>query len=149
MTIKLSREIINHSLHEHVSSADYSFESEAVVTDSASLVKICEVLKSAPGVELDYLSSVTAVDYPDYFEVVYLFYSIKHNHSLILKVRCMDKQQPSIPSITPLYNGANYQEREIYDLFGISFTTHPKLRRIFLWEGYPGHPLRKDYGIGS
>jgi len=149
MTAKLNHEDITRSLRERVSRADYSFENEAVVVDSRQLVKLCKVLRSAPGIELDYLAFVTADDYPHYFEVVYLFFSTKHNHSLTIKVRCLDKEQPAIPSITPIYHGANYQEREIYDLFGISFTNHPKLRRIFLWEGYPGHPLRKDYGNGS
>lgn len=94
--------------------------------------------------ELDYLSNLTAVDYLDFFEVVYYFNSIKHNHSLILKSRC-PREDPVVPSVVELWKGADFQEREVYDLMGIKFSGHPNLKRIFLWEGFQGHPLRKDY----
>ena len=61
-----------------------------------------------------------------------------------LKVKT-GKEKPAVPSLANLWQGANFQEREIYDLFGIEFTGHPDLRRIVLWEGYEGHPLRKDF----
>ncbi|MFA5450545.1 MAG: NADH-quinone oxidoreductase subunit C [Dehalococcoidales bacterium] len=149
MTTQLNSENIATIIQKHISSSDYYFENNTVVVDPSQMITICQVLKTTPGIELDYLSSITAVDYLDYFELVYLFYSIVHNHCLTMKVRCPDKKNPSLPSITSLYNGANFQEREIYDLFGISFTSHPKLNRIFLWEGFHGHPLRKDYESDS
>jgi hypothetical protein len=62
-----------------------------------------------------------------------------------VKVDMPREAEPSVPSLTPLYPGADWQEREVYDLFGIRFEGHPNLRRILLWEGYPGWPLRKDY----
>jgi len=81
----------------------------------------------------------------DYFEVVYQFTSFEHNHSLVVKARCYDRENPTLPSVISLWQGADFQEREIYDLMGIRFDGHPNMKRIFLWDGFPGHPLRKDY----
>ncbi len=63
----------------------------------------------------------------------------------MLKVRLEDRDAPELPSVTPVWYGAQLQEREVYDLFGIRFSGHPDLRRIFLWEGFAGYPLRKDF----
>ena len=88
---------------------------------------------------------ITAVVYYVDFELVYRLVSLGHNHSLMLKTRCYDRDKPALPSVVSLWQGADYQEREIFDLMGISFDGHPNLKRIFLWQGYEGHPLRKDY----
>jgi NADH-quinone oxidoreductase subunit C len=71
--------------------------------------------------------------------------SLEHNHSLVIKTRCYDRKNPVLPSVVSLWQGADFQEREIYDLMGIRFEGHPNMKRIFLWEGFAGHPLRKDY----
>lgn len=94
----------------------------------------------------DYLSSVTAVDYlpQGQFEVVYHLYRSIGGEGLVLKVQ-IPREKPEIPSITPVFPGANFQEREAWDLMGIKFEGHPDLRRILLWEGFAGHPLRKDW----
>ena len=96
---------------------------------------------------LDYLALLTAVDRPERFEVVYHLWSIKDRTTepFVLKVYVQDKENPTVPSVTPLWRGANYQEREAYDLMGIRFEGHPNLKRLLLWEGFPGHPLRKDF----
>lgn len=94
--------------------------------------------------KLDYLSNLTSVDYWDHFEVVYHLFSIERNVSLTLKVKC-PRDDARIPSLTPLWKGAELQEREVYDLMGIIFEGHPNLKRILLWEGFKGHPLRKDF----
>ena len=96
---------------------------------------------------LDYLALLTAVDQPERFEVVYHLWSIKDKTTtpFVLKAYVEDKENPTVPSVTPLWRGANYQEREAYDLMGIRFEGHPNLKRIVLWEGFPGHPLRKDF----
>lgn len=108
------------------------------------LSRVAEYLKNTPDLDLDYLDMVTATDYADRFELVYRLISIKKNSLVSLKVRCA-KNKPQVPSLANLWQGANFQEREIYDLFGIDFSGHPDLRRIVLWEGYEGHPLRKDF----
>ncbi|MBM4466287.1 MAG: NADH-quinone oxidoreductase subunit C [Chloroflexi bacterium] len=96
---------------------------------------------------LDYLSMVTGVDQPDYFEVVYYLYSIRHVAGpLVLKVR-LPKENPEVPSVTSLWRSADWQEREVYDMMGIVFTGHPYLKRILTWDGFQGHPLRKDFNF--
>lgn len=105
----------------------------------------------------DYLSMVTSVDWPQYFEVVYYLYQVgasahggRPEHPpapepLVLRVRLPDKANPELPSLYPVWPGADLQEREVYDMMGIRFTEHPNLRRILLWDGFEGWPLRKDY----
>jgi len=117
----------------------------SIVINSESLLSTVAFLKDTTGLDFDYLTGITAIDYYDYFELVYQLTSMKHNHSLILKTRCYERESPEVSSIVSLYQGADFQEREIYDLMGISFEGHPNLRRIVLWEGFEGHPLRKDY----
>ena len=96
------------------------------------------------------LSNLTAVDRHTAFEVVYHLQSLDLNHQVVVKAILADHDTPSLPSAYPVYRGALLQEREVYDLMGIRFAGHPDLRRLFLWEGYPGHPLRKDFlGIGG
>lgn len=94
----------------------------------------------------DYLSSVTGVDYlPDgYMESVYHFYRTTGGAALVLKVQT-PRDNAVVPSLVPLYPGAEFQEREAWDLMGIRYEGHPDLRRILMWEGFAGHPLRKDW----
>jgi len=98
--------------------------------------------------DLDYdlLSMVAGVDYiaDSMMEVVYYVYKTTGGGALVFKVQT-PRDNPVVPSIFPIYPGAELQEREIYDLFGINFEGHPDLRRIFLWEGFAGHPMRKDW----
>ena len=109
-----------------------------------SLLQVAEFLRDTPGLDFDYLNCITGVDYLDYMEVVYHLTSMQHNHSLVLKVRC-SRENPEVPSLVSLWRGADLQEREIFDLLGIVFVGHPNLKRIFMWEGFEGHPLRRDY----
>ena len=118
---------------------------EAISVKSEALFDVARYLKSSPELDFDYLNYITAVDYFDYFELVYQLTSVKHNHSLVLKTRCYDREKPAVPSVVSLWQGADFQEREIYDLMGIRFEGHPNLKRIALWEGFEGYPLRKDY----
>ena len=94
---------------------------------------------------LDYLSSLTGADYLQYLECVYHLYSMeKKTGPLVLRVR-VPRENPVLPSLVPVYRGAEYQEREAYDMFGFIFEGHPDPRRIFMWEGFEGYPMRKDY----
>ena len=112
----------------------------------AQVRDLAAYLKESLG--FDFLSSVTAVDWikENRFEVVYYFLqSSDPKTKMFVKADLPREGEPRIPSVAPLYPGADWQERETYDLYGIRFEGHPDLRRILLWEGYPGWPLRKDY----
>ena len=145
MTIALSGEEITAKLEKKFPGSIIESSQNSLVVKSESWLEVATFLKTTPGLDFDYLTSITAVDYYDYFEVVYQLTSIKHNHSLVVKTRCYGRDNPTVPSVVSLWRGADFQEREIYDLMGISFHGHPNLKRIFLWEGFQGHPLRKDY----
>ena len=100
-------------------------------------------LKDGQG--FDYLSNLTSVDYPDRFEVVYHVFSTEAGGPPVALKVALDRANPTVPSAIDLYRSADLQEREVYDLMGIRFDGHPDLKRILLWEGFDGHPLRKDY----
>ena len=145
MTVSLSGSEVAKKITEHFPEAVSEASDQAVVVKSESLFEVAEYLKSNPELDFDYLNYIAAVDYYDYFELVYQLTSRQHNHSLVLKTRCYDRDKPIVPSVVGLWRGADFQEREIYDLMGITFEGHPNLKRIVLWEGFAGHPLRKDY----
>ena len=105
----------------------------------------CRFFKETPGLSMDFLVGVTAVDYIEYFEMVYHLLSLENNHSAVLKTRLYDRDEPAVASIVDLWRGAELQEREVWDLMGVRFTGHPNLKRILTWEGFPGHPLRKSH----
>jgi len=145
MTLALSGEEIASQIEEHFPGSIAESSQQSLVVDKEFLLAAATYLKTTPGLDFDYLTSITAVDYYDYFEVIYQLTSLQHNHGLVVKTRCYRRDNPTLPSVVGLWRGADFQEREIYDLMGISFEGHPNLKRIFLWEGFKGHPLRKDY----
>jgi NADH-quinone oxidoreductase subunit C len=116
-----------------------------ILVDSDKLLQVAGYLKNTAGLDFDYLTFLTAVDFLEYMEIVYRLVSLKNNQSLILKTRCYNREDPVVPSVVSLWRAAYYQEREIFDLFGIKFEGHPDMRRLLLWEGFVGHPLRRDY----
>ena len=116
-----------------------------LIVPAEKLIEISEYVHDNLG--FNYLSCLTGVDLIDEnkMEVVYHTFSTeKGGGPMVLKVQ-VDRENPEIPSVVPIWPGADFQEREIYDLMGISFEGHPNMKRIFLWDGFPGHPLRKDY----
>lgn len=121
---------------------------EAATIKPERVSDVCVLLRDDPELKFEFLSSLTAVDRLEYFEVVYHLTSIRLNQMTAIKVRAMDRDNPRVPSVTPIWAGANLQEREAYDLMGIVFVGHPDLRRVFLWDGFDGWPLRKDYLVG-
>ncbi len=123
----------------------YGSNETDVFVDSGVVADLGLFLRDDPDLRLDYLVSVTSVDYIDYFEVVYRLTSITHNHSAVLKTRAYGREEPVVPSVTPVWKGAELQEREVYDLMGVRFEGHPNMKRIMMWEGFEGHPLRKDF----
>ncbi len=144
MTTILSPQDISGKLAKQFPAAAITAVDQGILVKADSLYTVAEYLKNAPELAFEYLNVVTAVDYYDYFEIVYKLTSLKHNHSLVLKVR-VDRESPKVPSVYKLWRGADLQERETYDLMGIVFEGHPNLKRIVLWESFQGYPLRKDY----
>ena len=145
MTVSLPGGEIATQITEHFPDAIIETSNTSVVVKAESLFEVAQFLKTTPGLDFDYLTCITAVDYYYHFEVVYQLASLQHNHSLVVKTRCYGRDKLALPSVVSLWRGADFQEREIYDLVGISFKGHPNLKHIVLWEGFKGHPLRKDY----
>lgn len=107
-------------------------------------VELVAFAKNSALLEMDFLLHVTAVDRLDRFEVLAHLFSANQGHNIL--IRCaLDRREPEIPSLSPLFVGALWHEREVFDLFGIRFSNHPDLRRLFLEDNFPGHPLRKDF----
>ncbi len=145
MTVALSPQELAEQVAERIPGAVVEAQETSLFLRSDSLLDVARFLKTAPSLDFNLLVSISAVDYLEYFELIYHLTSITHNHSIVLKTRCDDRDRPTVPSLSGLWRGANFQEREIYDLMGIDFSGHPELKRIVLWEGFEGHPLRKDY----
>jgi NADH-quinone oxidoreductase subunit C len=145
MTIQISGQDTAAKITARFPGAVVDSNNFAVIIKPEYLLDITTYLKNSPEDSFDFLADITSVDYLDYFEIVYRLNSLKNNHCLVLKVRCSDRIKPEVDSLTSLWKGADLMEREIYDLMGIGFKGHPNLKRIFLWEGFKGYPLRKDY----
>ena len=115
------------------------------IVNKENLVEVATAVRDELGFDL--LSSLTGVDYiaENKMEVVYHAYKTTGGAGLIFKVQAERVDPIEIPSLTGIWRGAEYQEREVWDLYGIKFTDHPDMRRILMWEGFEGHPLRKDW----
>src|SRR3989304_10025498 len=115
-----------------------------VTVDAEQLVAVAPHLRDDPELDFRYLIGVCGADRLDHFEVVYQLQSLSRNHIAVLKTRALDHQEPQVPSLAPVWQGAQLQEREVYDLMGIRFEGHPDLRRGLLWGGFPGYPPRTE-----
>jgi len=111
---------------------------------ASALTGVCDLLKNSHG--FDYLADISSIDWQDRIEVVYQITALESNQKVTLRVD-LDREKPSVDSITPVWRGAEFQEREVFDLMGVQFAGHPDLRRILLPEDWEGYPLRKDYVI--
>ena len=116
----------------------------AVYIGADELIALLTFLRDDTALQLTRMENVTAVDWKDRFEMVYHLFSPVHMHWLTVKVT-LPHDAPVVPSATAVFPGVEFEEREVYDLMGISFTGHPDLRRVFHHENFVGHPLRKDF----
>lgn len=129
---------------------DHGFD-WAVVPGEA-IVEVCRFLRDDPQTRFNQLSSVTVVDLLPHhprWEVVYHLLSLPRNARFRLKVELADSADPETPSVCGVWSGANFYEREMFDLMGIRFAGHPDLRRILLPDDWQGHPLRYDHPLGG
>jgi NADH-quinone oxidoreductase subunit C len=121
-----------------------------LVVDRASLVEVAAFCRDTEGLRFNLLSDLCGIDYwpkEPRFAISYVLYSLPFNHTLRLKVYAPD-EDPVVPSLTGVYPGVNYHEREVWDMFGVRFDGHPGLRRILMPFDWNGHPQRKDYPLG-
>ena len=145
MTRPLSGEELGRHIKGAFPEAVEAWEDQVLWVKPEAVLEVCRYLKERPGLEFNYLSAISAVDYIEYFEMIYHLTSMVHNHSAILKARIYGREDLAVPSVVNVWQGADLQEREVWDLMGVAFTGHPNLKRVMLWEGFPGHPLRKDF----
>ncbi|MBF0504865.1 MAG: NADH-quinone oxidoreductase subunit C [Candidatus Omnitrophica bacterium] len=127
---------------------------QTLIIQAPALRAVALFLKEKPELDFNFLMDLTAVDYLFFaggrvakawrFEVVYHFYSLKHNQRLRLKVP-VEEKNPEVETLCDLWASANWYEREVWDMFGIRFKGHPNLKRILMYEEFKGHALRKDY----
>lgn len=123
-----------------------------VRVEQSDLLEVLRFLRDDPRARFEQLVDLAGLDYlnfpgaTDRFGVVYSLLSLTHNHRFWVKAFVNDPK-PTLPSVTGIWTGADWMEREVYDMFGIVFEGHPDLRRILTWEGFEAHPLRKDYPL--
>ena len=118
------------------------------VVEKESLLDMLQFIRSESDLRYVFLTDLTATDWPDRkerHEVVYLLYSFESHTYIRLKVRCREGER--IPTVTQMWETANWLEREVYDLFGVEFEGHPDMTRILMWEDFEGHPLQRDYPL--
>jgi len=115
-----------------------------VLVDQTGWEGFAREIRFCEGLEFDYLFCLTAVDWRTHFTVVYHFTSTIRRHMLVVKVK-LDHDQPVIRTVSDIWRTAEFHEREAFDLFGVVFTDHPDLRRLFMTDEWKGWPLRKDY----
>jgi NADH-quinone oxidoreductase subunit C len=115
-----------------------------ILIDPAAWAAFARQIRQPAGLDLDYLFCVTCVDWKTHLSMVYHLVSTAHRHILVVKAR-LDRENPEIATVSDIWRTAEFHEREAYDLFGVRFTDHPDLRRLFMTDDWKGWPLRKDY----
>ena len=139
---------LNSELTTKINKSEIKHNQIYLETDKDDLIDITLFLKTNSETKFRQLIDITVVDYPEKnkrFDVVYLFLSHEFNQRLILKYSISEKEV--IPSLTNVFPSANWMEREVFDMYGVSFKDHPDLRRILTDYGFEGHPLRKDFPL--
>jgi len=145
MSIPVTGDYAASKIQQSIPNSVVSSDDTNVWIKAENLVDVFSYLKDDVELDMQFLNSISAVDYIEYFELVYHLRSLRNNTTLIIKAKCFGRDKITVPSITSVWRGAELQEREIWDLMGINFSDHPNMKRILLWEGFPGHPLRKDF----
>jgi NADH-quinone oxidoreductase subunit C len=117
--------------------------------EASKIFPVVQFLKTNKEMPFNSLQTLSGVDYLEYMEVCYMMahFSPEDGREFVLKTKVTDRVAPAVDSIVSLYAAANFQEREVYDMFGISFNNHPDLRRILCPDDWQGFPLRKDYVV--
>lgn len=146
-----SVEALRSEFGDKIGESSVSCGDTIIFVENNSLIDVMHWLKDTPEQQYNYLIDVTAVEYREQdrpIEVVYLLFSLEHKVQLCVKVALPKDDDLVVDSVVPVWQGADWLEREVYDMFGIEFRGHPDLRRILMWETYAeGYPLRKDFPL--
>ena len=145
MTKALVGSVVAEAVEAQIPGSIIASSDTYIEVDKSTVAGVMRFLKESPVYDFDYLNNLTAVDNLDHFEVIYNLTSMTQKHSLCVKAKVFGRDDVTLPTVTALWHGADFQEREVFDLLGIRFSGHPNLKRIALWEGFDGHPLRKDF----
>lgn len=142
--VELLRELVAEDAVEEAYINEPNDDLPTLVMKSEHWAQAAPLFRDHTELGCDYLRNVSGVDYETYMEVVYYPLNMERRETYCIKVRT-DREQPSVPSATPVWETANWNEREIFDLLGIDFPGHPNMTRIMMPDDWVGHPLRKDY----
>lgn len=142
--------LLNSKLGSHISASALDLGDVVISIRREAILDIFKILKLDSQLQFNYLVDITVVDWmdnrPDRFEVVYHLMSLAHGHRLRIKA-AVPEQDPTIESVVSLWRGANFMEREAWDMYGVVFKNHGDLRRILMYDEFKGYPLRKDYPV--
>jgi len=147
------KELVPQKLKEQFNNIDFKvsgyLDELTIKLPKEQIVKVCEFLKKDSDLEFLLCQDITAIDWAkrkNRFSVIYHIYSFKNNFRLRLKAD-VDESNCAIDTVSSVWKGANWQERETYDMYGINFNNHPDLRRMYMPEDFEHHPLRKDFPL--
>ena len=121
-----------------------SLDIPEITVKPEDIVDVCRIAKEEPGLSFKLLLCLAGVDYKEYFQIVYVLLSLEHEHKLLIKIN-VPYDDPHLPTVTSVWRGADWYEREAHDLFGVVFDGHPGLEPLILYEGFEGYPGRKKH----
>ncbi len=141
----LSGETLAQCIQQSAPGAVVRWDDVAVWVEPSALASVGAALRDDPDLDFRFLNAVSAIDFVEHFELVYHLTSFAKLHTGVVRSQIYGREEPVAASVVGVWKGADFQEREIWDLMGVRFSGHPNMKRIMLWEGFDGHPLRKDF----
>lgn len=138
---------LQEALAGHPYQTEYALDELVVTVPPQEVLATCHILKEHPRLAFDYVRCVSGVDWVAHLQVVYHLWSMRHRQKVVVKAN-LPPDNPRLPSVTPVWRGADWHEREAAELFGIVFEGHPALKPLLLYEGFEGYPLRKSFPQG-
>ena len=141
----LTGEELAERLNQEIPGSVERWEKDTVWVQPPGVADAALFLRDDDSLDFQFLNSISAIDFIEHFDVVYHLTSLRQQHTGVIKTTVHGRDSLSLPSVYHVWRGADFQEREVWDLMGIHFEGHPNMKRIMLWEGFEGHPLRKDY----
>ena len=136
--------LVSEVLGDHEVEPGSLFDQPQITIAPQTIVGVCRSLKEDTRTRFSMLACIAAVDYKEYIQMVYILFSLDHHQSLALKVNLTD-DEPTVPSVSSIWRGAEWYEREAHDLFGVYFEGHPDMSPLLLYEGFEGYPGRKEF----